>query len=455
MLDEKKGTCCHKCGHVHVKGTSCPKPFLKGEKSCTRRANEAALSTHYKERKAERGVINSVTLPKEAYSTYNAQETNAKLLLVLQSELDKRFLEIEKPEFNISKNYNLGYRFFMPVLVSGESKYPIKMDTSKGTGHYYFAIVMDGTLVTVMLSSKTKEGVLDQIEEHVKRTHPNNTKAPKVISTEDFIYEIDIDSLYGIEKEKSKEEKISEEDLDYVVRTDYRTGAIFNHKKFGKGTIVATSSGVKGTGDIRGVVDWVDVKYDKPYVKSGKLETVRRFPKVYTSVYFGKTLKEMSLQNPGAEELLTYLDKHPDIRQTLGFTSTEGVRDYIETLNPKGWYDFVEEVEQVKKELDETDTYCPTCLKEYLLEYRDKIEEAEYRGRKVKLGKPFLTPDGPKKRSVYVKNAKGNVIKVNFGDPNLKIKKSNPKRRKSFRARHKCHTAKDRTTPRYWSCKFW
>jgi len=104
---------------------------------------------------------------------------------------------------------------------------------------------------------------------------------------------------------------------------------------------------------------------------------------------------------------------------------------------------------------DETDQYCRQCLADYIEEHWNMLEEAEYRGRKVQLGKPFLTPDGPKKRSVYVKNKKGNVIKVNFGDPNLKIKKSNPKRRKSFRARHKCHTAKDRTTPRYWSCKFW
>lgn len=105
--------------------------------------------------------------------------------------------------------------------------------------------------------------------------------------------------------------------------------------------------------------------------------------------------------------------------------------------------------------MDETDSFCTECLMEYLTENWDKLEEAEYRGRKVTLGKPFLTPGGPKKRSVYVKNAKGNVVKVNFGDPNLKIKKNIPARRKSFRARHKCDTAKDRTSPRYWSCKAW
>jgi hypothetical protein len=105
--------------------------------------------------------------------------------------------------------------------------------------------------------------------------------------------------------------------------------------------------------------------------------------------------------------------------------------------------------------VDETDNYCPSCLKEYLLEYSGKIEEAEYRGRKVKLGKPFLTPDGPKKRSVYVKNAKGNVVKVNFGDPNMKIKKHIPARRRSYRARHHCDNPGPRWKANYWSCKAW
>jgi len=86
---------------------------------------------------------------------------------------------------------------------------------------------------------------------------------------------------------------------------------------------------------------------------------------------------------------------------------------------------------------------------------KEDVTEAEYQGRKVSLGKPFLTPDGPKKRSVYVKNSKRNVVKVNFGQKGVKIKKNNPARRKSFRARHNCSTAKDRTTARYWSCRFW
>jgi hypothetical protein len=72
------------------------------------------------------------------------------------------------------------------------------------------------------------------------------------------------------------------------------------------------------------------------------------------------------------------------------------------------------------------------------------------------LNKPFRTPSGPKKFSVYVKNDKGNVVKVNFGDPNMEIKRDDPERRKSFRARHQCDTNPGpKWKSRFWSCKMW
>jgi len=82
-------------------------------------------------------------------------------------------------------------------------------------------------------------------------------------------------------------------------------------------------------------------------------------------------------------------------------------------------------------------------------------EAEEYQGRKVTLNKPFRTPDGPKKFSVYVKNDKGNVVKVNFGDPNMEIKKDIPARRKSFRARMRCDNPGPKYKARYWACKSW
>lgn len=85
----------------------------------------------------------------------------------------------------------------------------------------------------------------------------------------------------------------------------------------------------------------------------------------------------------------------------------------------------------------------------------DTIDEAEYQGRKVTLGKPIRSSDGPKKFHVFVRNPKGNVVKVNFGDPDMKIKKSNPERRRSFRARHNCDNPGPRHRARYWSCRAW
>ncbi len=82
------------------------------------------------------------------------------------------------------------------------------------------------------------------------------------------------------------------------------------------------------------------------------------------------------------------------------------------------------------------------------------MDEAKYQGREVPLGKPMK--GDVKKSKVYVRNPKtGKVIKVNFGDKKMKIKKSNPGRRKSFRARHNCANPGPRTKARYWSCRAW
>ena len=82
-----------------------------------------------------------------------------------------------------------------------------------------------------------------------------------------------------------------------------------------------------------------------------------------------------------------------------------------------------------------------------------ELNEAEYQGRDVKLGKPMQ--GDVKKFKVYVKNPKGNVVKVNFGQKGMNIKKDNPERRKSFRARHNCDNPGPRHKARYWSCKKW
>ena len=98
-------------------------------------------------------------------------------------------------------------------------------------------------------------------------------------------------------------------------------------------------------------------------------------------------------------------------------------------------------------------TYDDGTIVEDIDFWDDVLEEAEYQGRKVTLNKPMK--GDVKKSKVYVKNDKGNVVKVNFGDKKMKIKKSNPKRRKSFRARHNCDNPGPKWKARYWSCKAW
>ncbi len=93
-----------------------------------------------------------------------------------------------------------------------------------------------------------------------------------------------------------------------------------------------------------------------------------------------------------------------------------------------------------------------SLLEEYGF-FNEEVNEAEYQGRKVPLGKPMK--GDVKKSKVYVKGPKGNVVKVNFGDKNMRIKKNIPGRRKNFRARHNCSNPGPRWKARYWSCRAW
>ena len=92
-----------------------------------------------------------------------------------------------------------------------------------------------------------------------------------------------------------------------------------------------------------------------------------------------------------------------------------------------------------------------------MLNYSESKDwELETEAEKKTLNKPFRLKDGKKKFGVYVKNDKGNTVMVKFGDPNMDIKRDDPERRKSFRARHQCDTNPGpKYKARYWSCKMW
>jgi hypothetical protein len=108
---------------------------------------------------------------------------------------------------------------------------------------------------------------------------------------------------------------------------------------------------------------------------------------------------------------------------------------------------------EYEDELSDFISFLKTKMKEKDA-YNESLNEAEYQGKSVKLGKPMQ--GDVKKFKVYVKNPAGKVIKVNFGQKGMVIKKNNPERRKSFRARMHCDTNPGpRTKANYWSCKKW
>ena len=128
--------------------------------------------------------------------------------------------------------------------------------------------------------------------------------------------------------------------------------------------------------------------------------------------------------------------------------ATESLDDAFEALietGGAGEFGTTEVLQNYRKETPGEDCSC----------FDHVITEAEYKGRKVTLNDPMRSSDGKKKFYVYVKNEKGNIVKVGFGDPNMEIKRDDPGRRKNFRARHNCDNPGPKWKARYWSCYQW
>ena len=138
--------------------------------------------------------------------------------------------------------------------------------------------------------------------------------------------------------------------------------------------------------------------------------------------------KKIEPNNPSYQK---YIDRLQGLSPKMNFKNSDG-----SPLNP-------EQREQLRK-----------TARDIRNQMSDgELNEAEYQGRKVQLGKPMA--GDVKKSKVYVRKPNGKIVKVNFGDKKMKIKKSNPKRRKSFRARHRCENPGPRWKARYWSCRAW
>ena len=176
---------------------------------------------------------------------------------------------------------------------------------------------------------------------------------------------------------------------------------------------------------------------------------------VYKEINFQKSsdddLEEsMASDSPVANAIVRrIMSQHPGVLTTHGpgrvMQAAQEVADWVGEVDEIGSSDVSGWTRDAIRALAE--------LPDEPMDVGDRLDEAEYQGREVSLGKKMK--GDVKKSKVYVRGPKGNVVKVNFGDPNMKIKKSNPARRKSFRARHNCDNPGPRWKARYWSCRSW
>lgn len=254
---------------------------------------EAILTKHYKERKSERGKIIDIVIPPDAYEGYNLTDVKEKLIPILTKELNSKLDTLEKADIGASDRNIVILKIFSPVLKNKDKTYKIKIRVqySKGGelkdnyGILYFAPVRNNELISLILTDTTNDSeLIDTTIKHFKNKGEPIDKEISVLSTPDWNKVIDIDSLFTAKK--YEKQLIDRGTLLYDIKADYRVGSKFNHRVYGKGKIVATSSGSAGKADSRGMLAWIKVEFEKPFLFKGKLEKIREIPNIYADSYF-------------------------------------------------------------------------------------------------------------------------------------------------------------------------
>jgi hypothetical protein len=260
--------------------------------------SEYHLTSHYQERKQERGVIQDVYTAKAALEGYNPDQVKEKLKAAIQAKLNQALKEIESigSGDKVTSNVFKIIKIFSPVVVRDGKEFTtnVKVNTSKQTakgivrgellGNLFVCALRGNSLTTLMLV-KDNENLEAKLKDHAKRIAGSNFKVV-VANTPTPKVQFDIKELMEGKSLELKDASKQEKDLPYKVRTDYRQGANFTHDDYGTGKIANTSSGVKGQPNQQGKLDWVDVDFGKPFLKGGKMQTVRRIPTVYAKAYW-------------------------------------------------------------------------------------------------------------------------------------------------------------------------
>ncbi len=243
--------------------------------------NELETVPHWDGRVKERGnILDILNFPKDY--PLSKQE----VIQQIEDELIKRTTRLENlKELPTSIPYQIGYKLFKPLLnyngrnipLNLKVEYTTKGEKKIGIGTSFVALIENNTLITLLLLSEDDTPSIELSMENHRKREKKKPKPVKVVTPGNYEFLIS-------PPQQDVDTKLDPTTLPYKLRTDYRKGADFEHKQYGRGTIVNTSAGSGGKGDSRGRVDWIEVKYDRPYLSGGQLKNTRRFEKIYTSI---------------------------------------------------------------------------------------------------------------------------------------------------------------------------
>lgn len=211
-----------------------------------------------------------------------------------------------------------------------------------------------------------------------------------------------------------------------------------------------------------------DVNEVSPPGFKGTVKAMKKYDEIDNPYALAWSMKNKGYKShkkaDGSDKKEDHGPENPDADYNVGEYDREGdmAKDDLRTINDaaKELYSIIQADENlpewVQAKINRAMDYLDTArdyMKANKYAENTNVDEAEYRGKNVPLGKKL--PGDVKKSKVYVRKPNGNIVKVNFGDKKMRIKKSNPARRRSFRARHNCKNPGPRWKARYWSCRSW
>jgi hypothetical protein len=250
---------------------------------------ELKLTKHYIDRKFERrNILDIPNLTQQMIGDKDVQETKKNIINQIEGELLKRLASLENIKtLPASFKEIIVYKILKPILSSQGKKYDLFFTTESTnndavksyTNEYYYALIGDDSLITLVGGTGDDSEIEDKSIEHLKRTN-KPIKPIKILTLTNFEYIVSLD--------ESTQEKtlINPDTLPYKLKTSYRPGTNFTHDDYGTGVVVAAASAGTRSGepDSRGIVDWVEVDFGKPYVAGGQLKKTRTIKNVYTSI---------------------------------------------------------------------------------------------------------------------------------------------------------------------------